>query len=96
VYVILDGHPSHRSRKVKAWAAAGSGRVRLVPLPSYSPELNPVEYLNHDVKGNAQRGGRARDRDQLRDKVRSYLRGTQCDRSLVKRYFRARHVKYAA
>jgi transposase len=96
VYVILDGHPSHRSRKVKAWVEARSDRIRLVFLPTYSPELNPVEYLNNDVKGNAQRGGRARDRDQLAGKVRSYLRGTQCERSIVKAYFRAKHVKYAA
>jgi transposase len=96
VYVILDGHPSHRSRKAKAWVAARAGRVRLVFLPSYSPELNPVEYLNNDVKGNAQRGGRARDRGQLAGKVRSYLRGTQCDRSIVTAYFRAKQVKYAA
>ena len=29
-------------------------------LPPYSPELDPAEYLNNDVKGNAERGGRAR------------------------------------
>ncbi|WP_425213883.1 transposase [Tumidithrix helvetica] len=26
------------------------GQIELFPLPSYSPELNPVEYLNCDVK----------------------------------------------
>ena len=87
VYVILDGPPAHRSRKVKAWVAARSDRIRLVFLPSYSPELNPVEYLNNDVKGNAQRGGRARDRDPLQDKVRAYLRHTQGDRALSKPIF---------
>lgn len=96
VYVILDGHPSHRSRKVKAWVASRSTRIRLVYLPPYSPELNPVEYLNNDVKGNSQRSGRARNRDELRDKLRSYLRLTQADQSIVKSYFRAKHVKYAA
>ena len=96
VYVILDGHPSHRSRKVKNWVAARSQRIRLVFLPPYSPELNPVEYLNNDVKGNSQRSGRARDRDQLQGKLRSYLRDTQCDRSVVRSCFQAKHVKYAA
>lgn len=96
VYVILDGHPSHRSRKVKEWAAARSDRIRLVFLPPYSPELNPAEYLNNDVKGNAQRSGRAKDRDQLAGKVRSYLQATQRLPSTIRAYFRAKHVKYAA
>lgn len=96
VYGILDGHPSHRSKKVKAWVAARAERIRLVYLPPYSPELNPVEYLNNDVKGNSQRSGRARNGDDLKGKVRSYLRETQYQESIVQAYFRAKYVKYAA
>jgi transposase len=96
VYVILDGHPAHRSRKVRAWVEARADRIRLVYLPPYSPELNPAEYLNNDVKGNAQRSGRARDREELAGKVRGYLRATQRLAWLVRRYFRAEHVNYAA
>jgi transposase len=96
VYVILDRHPSHRAEKVLRWVAARPGRIRLVYLPPYSPELNPVEYLNNDVKANAQRPGRARDKVELADNVRGYLRATQRTVSVVKRYFRAEHVSYAA
>jgi transposase len=96
VYVILDGHPVHRSKAVAAWAAERPDRIRLVFLPPYSPELNPAEYLNNDVKGNAQRGGRARDRTQLADAVRSYLRATQHLPAIVKNYFQAEPVTYAA
>jgi transposase len=96
VYVILDGHPSHRAKKVQQWVAARADRIRLVPLPPYSPELNPSEYLNNDVKANAQRAGRARDKGQLVGKVRSYLRATQQMASVVKSYFKAKHVRYAA
>lgn len=92
VYVILDGHPSHRAKKV----AARADRIRLVFLPPYSPELNPAEYLNNDVKGNAQRDGRAREKRELADKVRSYLWATQHVVSVVKGYFQAKHVSYAA
>jgi len=96
VYVVLDGHPAHRSRKVAAWVAARAGRIRLVFLPPYSPELNPAEYLNNDVKANAQRPGRAKDKGELADGTRSYLRATQRLPRVVKNYFRAEHVKYAA
>jgi transposase len=96
VYVVLDGHPSHRASKVQAWVAARADRIRLVFLPPYSPELNPAEYLNNDVKANAQRAGRARDRGQLAGPVRGYLRATQQLPSIVQGYFRAEHVTYAA
>lgn len=96
VYVILDGHPSHRAKKVQAWVAARAERIRLVFLPPYSPELNPAEYLNNDVKANAQRAGRARDKSKLANKVRGYLRATQKARTIVQGYFQAKHVKYAA
>jgi len=48
------------------------------------------------VKGNAQRRGRARDRDQLASNVRSYLATTQRRKTTVQGYFRAEHVRYAA
>ncbi len=96
VYVVLDGHPSHRAKKVQAWVAERAGRIRLVFLPPYSPELNPAEYLNNDVKGNAQRAGRARDKGQLASKVRGYLRATQQAAAVVRSYFKAKHVRYAA
>jgi len=96
VYVILDGHPSHRAKKVAQWVAERAERIRLVFLPPYSPELNPAEYLNNDVKANVQRAGRARDRGQLAGKVRGYLRSTQRTGAVVKGYFRAKHVRYAA
>jgi transposase len=96
VYVVLDGHPVHRAGKVREWAAARAGRIRLVFLPPYSPELNPAEYLNNDVKGNAQRSGRARDKAALQAKARAYLRATQRTPSIVRRYFRAKPVRYAA
>jgi transposase len=96
VYVILDGHPSHRAKKVAEWVAARPGRVRLVYLPGYSPELNPAEYLNNDVKANAQRRGRARDQGELGAKARAYLSARQRRPEVVKSYFKAKHVSYAA
>jgi transposase len=96
VDVILDGHPSHRARKVAAWVAARADRIRLIFWPPYSPELNPAEYLSNDVKANAQRGGRAREKGERADKLRGYLRATQHVISVVKGYFQAKHVSYAA
>jgi hypothetical protein len=50
---MVDRHRVHRAKPVKQWLAARPERLRLFLLPAYSPELNPDEYLNQDVKSNA-------------------------------------------
>lgn len=96
VFLIADGHPVHRSKKVREWVAAQGGRVELFFLPPYCPELNPTELLNNDVKGNVPRLRRAKDKPELTAEVRSYLRQTQRRPEIVRNYFRADHVSYAA
>ena len=49
----MDGHPVHTSRSVRRWLAEHAEQIRIFRLPSYSPELNPDELLNQDVKTNA-------------------------------------------
>jgi transposase len=96
VYLIIDRHPVHRSRKVKNWVKENEARIRLVFLPSYSPELNPDELLNQDVKSNALGRQRPGDQIELMGKVRSYLRSRQCKPDIVANYFMGKHVLYAA
>ena len=44
--VIWDGNPTHRSKMIKAYLAAGAARrIHLEPLPAYAPELNPTEWV---------------------------------------------------
>ncbi|MCK7579432.1 MAG: transposase [Chromatiales bacterium] len=50
LYLIVDGHPVHKSKAVSRWVAQHADRLRLLFLPGYAPELNPDELLNHDVK----------------------------------------------
>jgi transposase len=96
VFLILDGHPVHRSRVAKAWLAANQKRLRLFFLPSYSPELNPDELLNQDVKSNAVGRRPPDDVQHLMANVRGYLRSTQQQPHIVRNYFCGRHVAYAA
>lgn len=93
--LILDGHPVHRSRKVRDWVAAHAEQIELQFLPGYSPELNPTELLNQDVKTNALGRRRPHDQDELIGDTRSYLRSTQRRPKLVARYFEEEHVRYA-
>ena len=95
VILILDGHPVHRAKKVAAWVAAHAEQIELQFLPGYSPELNPTELLNQDVKTNALGRRRPRTQDELIGDTRSYLRSTQQRPLLVARYFDGKHVSYA-
>ncbi len=96
VYLIVDRHPVHRSRRVQNWVQENKERLRLVFLPSYSPELNPDELLNQDVKSNALGRQRPGNQTELMGKVRSYLRSRQCKPDIVANFFQGKHVRYAA
>jgi len=96
VLLIVDGHPVHRSARVKRWLAAHAEAIRLHYLPGYSPELNPDEYLNNDVKANSVGRRRAKDKAELMANVRGYLRSTQKMPEVVRSFFRAQPVRYAA
>lgn len=52
VFLILDGHPMHKSRKVKQKVDSFKGRLHIFLLPPYSPELNPDEGVWREVKSN--------------------------------------------
>ena len=96
VLLIVDGHPVHRSAKVRQWIDRHHRRIQLFLLPGYSPELNPDEYLNQDVKTNALGRERPKDRAEMIGNIRSYLRSTQHQPAVVKRFFEAEEVAYAA
>jgi transposase len=95
IILILDGHPVHRAKKVRAWVQTHADQIELQFLPGYSPELNPTELLNQDVKTNALGRRRPTSQDELIGDTRSYLRSTQRRPQLVTRYFDGEHVTYA-
>jgi transposase len=96
VFLIADGHPVHKAKAVQRWLAANAGRIRQFLLPAYSPELNPDEYLNQDVKSNAVGRRRPTHADELVANVRGYLASTQRSPQIVRNYFQAEPVRYAA
>lgn len=95
VILILNGPPVHRAKNVRRWVELHDDQIELQFLPGYSPELNPTELLNQDVKSNALGRRRPGDQDELIDDTRPYLRSTQRCPHLVARYFDEEHVTYA-
>ena len=95
IALIVDGHPVHKAALVKLWLAEQKGAIMLHFLPGYAPELNPDELLNHDLKlGLAKR--RPRNRAELKSAVRSHLHKRQKQPQVVRNFFKAKHVRYAA
>lgn len=96
IFLIIDRHPVHRDRRVEQWAAQHKDEIRIFFLPGYSPELNPDEFLNHDVKENAVGRKRPKNLPELLHNLRSILRRRQCNPETVQRYFLVPTVRYAA
>lgn len=96
VFLIVDRHPVHRSNRVQRWVTKKAQHMQLFFLPGYSPELNPDELLNQDVKTNAVGKKRAQHQEELTTNVRSYLRKRQRQPQVVRKYFLEKHVRYAA
>ncbi|MBU0640281.1 MAG: winged helix-turn-helix domain-containing protein [Planctomycetes bacterium] len=81
---------------VHRWLEKNAARISGFFLPGYSPDLNPDEFLNQDVKSNVLGRRRPATQTDLIAGVRSYHRSTQRRPELVKRYFHAESVRYAA
>ena len=95
VYLVLDGHPVHRSSRVRDWVQKRQDRIQLFFLPPYSPELNPDELLNHDLKANTIRRKPPAHKQELIAQARSHLRRRQRQPAKIAALFRERHVNYA-
>jgi hypothetical protein len=49
--LIWDGLPAHKSRKMKQYLESQRSWLQVETLPGYSPDLNPVEDLWSNIKG---------------------------------------------
>lgn len=95
VFVIVDGHPSHRARKVLDFVHATEGQLRLFFLPPYSPELNPDELVWNHLKTHGIGKKMVRSREELAQAVYRHMRSLQKTPALIKAFFREKHVRYA-
>jgi len=77
VFLILDNLKIHHSYIVKDWLEEHKAEIEVFFLPSYSPELNPDEYLNCDLKGGVHSGTPAKTMEELKKKAISHLRKLQ-------------------
>jgi len=96
VFLIVDGHPSHRSKSARRYVDSLGGKLKLFFLPPYSPELNPDEFVWNDVKNNGVARTLAHGPSDLRRAVLGRLRYLQNRPKIVPSFFQAPDTWYAA
>jgi transposase len=94
VYLVVDGHPSHRAKITTKFVASTDGRLKLFFLPGYSPELNPDEWVWKNVKHDRIGKTGVASQDDLKAKAVSALRRLQKLPALVRAFFKDPHLRY--
>lgn len=96
IFLIVDGHPTHKAVMVKKFTESVKDRFRLFFLPPYAPELNPDEWVWNDLKNNGIGRKAITTPNQLKKEVLSHMRSLQKTPDLIRSFFQAPTTKYAA
>jgi transposase len=96
VFLIVDRLKAHRARLVRDWLDAHRSEIELHYLPSYSPELNPDEGVNADLKQALPREAPARSKEQLKRAAARRMRSLSRRPQRIRAIFRHPQFRYAA
>ena len=96
VFLILDNLRVHHSKLVKAWLCDKIAQIEVFYLPSYSPELNPDERLNADLKHAIGTKVPMRTKARLRAAASEHMLALQNNPDRVRSYFGDPRCAYAA
>ena len=96
VFLILDNLRVHHSKKVKEWLSENRGKIEVFYLPSYSPERNPDEYLNCDLKTGLSAKVAPQNMKELKSNINSHMKIIQYNPQRIMAYFKHESINYAA
>lgn len=96
VFLILDNLRVHHAKLVRQWLEKYSDEIEVFYLPAYSPDLNPDEYLNADLKAGIRSASPARSQGSLKAKMLSHMRMLQQRPERIVKYFKHPAISYAA
>lgn len=104
VFLVVDGHPSHRAKVVAAYVAACRGelelhfpfgRLRAEWLPPYAPDLNPDEFVWQYAKTNGVAKKPLRRNESLKERVTQDLANIKANPHLIRSFLMGQSVVYA-
>jgi len=96
VFLVLDGHPAHTAKMAESYVASLGGRLEFHRLPTYAPDLNPDEFVWSHMKTNGVSKKPLKQNESLRRRVEEDLVRIHDNQPLVRSFFGAKTVAYAA
>jgi transposase len=96
IILIVDRLKAHEKGTVADWVEDRKDRIEVISMPARTPELNPDEYLNNDLKGNVNEAGLPANKEDLRSRMQRFMRRLLHAPERVKNYFLHPCVQYAA
>lgn len=96
IFLIVDNLRVHHAKKVQEWVKENYNKIELFFIPAYTPERNPDEYLNQDVKVSLGNKRAPKNQIELTANLRGYMKSLQKRKIKIKSFFQHDLVKYAA
>ena len=87
VLLICDNLRVHHAYVFRDWLEERTDKIEVFYLPSYSPEYNPDEYLNNDLKQNIALKPQARNVDDIHKYAEDFMTDLSDKPDHVKSYF---------
>ena len=94
VLFIVDNLKVHHGKIVQEWLDNHKDELELFFTSPYSPEINPDEYLNHNLKQNVHSGIIPHTKETIQEKVENFMHGLQNNSERVKALFRHKKLAY--
>lgn len=97
ISLIVDGHSTHKTNKVKEFVASTEGKLKIYYLPPYSPELNPDEFVWNNAKQKVAKGKYQSEKNKVtfKDNVKTTMTEIQKNKKLVMSFYCEQNVAYA-
>lgn len=96
VILILDNLRVHHSKAQQEWLTENKAFIEVFFLPSYSPDLNPDEILNSDLKQAISRKPESRRKGELANYAKVHMQSIQKRPEHIKSFFQKESVRYAS
>jgi transposase len=96
IYLVVDNLKVHHAIKIKQWLQKNIDRIELFFLPAYSPDLNPDEHLNADLKQGVGSRAPSRSKKNLKSAAENHLEMLRNSPNRIRTYFKDPAIEYAA
>lgn len=93
--LVVDNLRVHHAKLVRAWAARHRKEIKIFYLPAYSPELNPDELVNSDLKLGVGQREPAVNKEEPERQVCEHMETTKVNPDKVRNFFQKSSVRHA-